>query len=590
MRSDAAPAIPKGSTTTYGAVKADGTTITVADGVLSATGATSCGDLSDGGTACTADTGTTGHTVPFLDGVNHYGAAQIGDPITVTPSGAIYTPNFDARNHFVITLSSSCPCTLANPSSTLHPGQSGIIEIHQDATGGRTIGTLGTSYQYPGGLSELVLDPNANAVSELSYYVNSDNIIVFGVVVTGLAPAPVALEVGSSTIASGTDKGLLYDNAGVLGNLATANSGVLVTNGSGVPSISTTLPSGLAMQTPASINLSNGTALPVEAITGLGSGIATWLATPSSANLRTAMTDGTGSLLLYFQGGDIGTPSAGVATNLTGLPLTTGVTGTLAFGNGGTGQTSYTDGQLLIGNTATGGISKATLTQGANVTITNGNGTITIAASGGGGGCTTSGSANQILVDNGSGGCSSSTATVAAGVVTGSQLVSTVSTGTAPLTVTSTTNVANLNASSLGGKVTGTSGNTIPLLDGNNTTSGNNTHSGTETFSSTVVGGGRIVSGTTDTFAASDCGKTIHFTSASTITVTLPNNITTLECTVTVIQEGAGQITFSAAAGATLHNRSSFTKTAGQWGVVDIILNTNSGGTSAVYTLAGDGA
>jgi hypothetical protein len=55
---------------------------------------------------------------------------------------------------------------------------------------------------------------------------------------------------------------------------------------------------------------------------------------------------------------------------------------TIATGYGGTGQTSYTDGQLLIGNTATGSLSKATLTAGAGVTITNGNGTITVAATG----------------------------------------------------------------------------------------------------------------------------------------------------------------------------------------------------------------
>lgn len=57
--------------------------------------------------------------------------------------------------------------------------------------------------------------------------------------------------------------------------------------------------------------------------------------------------------------------------------------GTVAVGVGGTGQTSYTDGQLLIGNTTGNTLAKATLTQGANVTITNGHGTITIAASGG---------------------------------------------------------------------------------------------------------------------------------------------------------------------------------------------------------------
>lgn len=70
----------------------------------------------------------------------------------------------------------------------------------------------------------------------------------------------------------------------------------------------------------------------------------------------------------------------------------------VGFAKGGTGQTAYTDGQLLIGNTATGGISKATLTAGTNVTITNGNGSITIAASGGGGGTTINASGQGIWI------------------------------------------------------------------------------------------------------------------------------------------------------------------------------------------------
>jgi hypothetical protein len=56
--------------------------------------------------------------------------------------------------------------------------------------------------------------------------------------------------------------------------------------------------------------------------------------------------------------------------------------GTLPVANGGTGQTSYTNGQLLIGNTTGNTLTKATLTAGTGVTITNGAGSITIAAAG----------------------------------------------------------------------------------------------------------------------------------------------------------------------------------------------------------------
>jgi hypothetical protein len=72
------------------------------------------------------------------------------------------------------------------------------------------------------------------------------------------------------------------------------------------------------------------------------------------------------------------------STGLTPNTATTGaitVAGTLSVANGGTGQTSYTDGQLLIGNTTGNTLTKATLTAGTGITITNGNGSITIAGS-----------------------------------------------------------------------------------------------------------------------------------------------------------------------------------------------------------------
>ena len=100
--------------------------------------------------------------------------------VTLT-DGATITPDFTLGNNFQVTIAASR--TIANPTGVT-TGQSGVIFIQENGTGGYTVG-WGTSWDFASSTAPTLIT-TASALNALPYFARSTTSIVVGSVISGI--------------------------------------------------------------------------------------------------------------------------------------------------------------------------------------------------------------------------------------------------------------------------------------------------------------------------------------------------------------------------------------------------------------------
>ena len=151
-----------------------------------------------------------------------------------------------------------------------------------------------------------------------------------------------------------------------------AGSGITLTSANGSLTVAATNAGTVTSVTGTSPVTSSGGATPAIALaSGYGDTQNPWLAKTANTILAGPATGANA----------VPTFRTLVSTDIPALDASILSTGTVPTARGGTGQSTYTNGQILIGRTD-GTLAKSTLTAGTGISVTNADGAITIATSG----------------------------------------------------------------------------------------------------------------------------------------------------------------------------------------------------------------